>query len=112
VDQGRHPGDDQRHDRRKLVEAEVEGDPEVAGGDPLVATEHHGALVGGVAEQLEERRHGQHERDGHQGGGQPPRSPAEAPPDQDVDGEASRRQQRQQREQAERTLGVQGTVTP
>src|SRR6266545_765864 len=54
VDQAGDAGDDQGHDGRELVPAQVEGDPQVAGGDEVVAAQHRGAGLGVPAEQLEE----------------------------------------------------------
>jgi hypothetical protein len=112
VDQAGDAGDDQGHDGRELVPAQVEGDPQVAGGDEGVAAQDRGARLCVPAEQLEEGGDGDREGGGDGDRGQPAGQPAQPLAEQQVDREAGGRQDRQQPDQADRAGGVQGTVTP
>jgi hypothetical protein len=112
VDQRADAGDHQRQRGRELVPAQVDRDPQVAGQEPVVAAQDRGARGRVPAEQLEEGGDRDPERGGQKQRGQPAGQPAEAPPEERVDGEAGQRQQRQQPDQTDRAGSVQDPVTP
>ena len=112
VDEAGDAGHDQGHGGRQGVPAQVEGDPQVAGGEPLVAAQDLGAFLAGKRQQLEQGGHGDGEGGGDGQGGDPAGQGAQALAEQDVDREPGQGQDREQPDQSGRAGSVQDRVTP